>query len=53
MNGKHVGYGNEGSFLLLCISFVQGLHKMFISFVSLKGGQGDKETCVERSGNVW
>ena len=51
-NGKHGGYGNEGS---LCdeLLLFRDSAGCFLSFVSLRDRQSDEETCVERSGNVW
>ena len=52
-NRKHDGYGNERKFLW-CISFVQGItQNVSFSFVSLRDRQGDEETCVGGSANVW
>ena len=51
-NGKHGGYGNEGS---LCDAFIlfRDNAECSFSFVSLKDRQSDEETCVDGSGNVW
>ena len=50
-NGKHGGYGNEGSprdaFLLF-----RDNAECFFPFVSLRDRQSDEETCVNRSRNV-
>jgi len=44
-NGKHGGYGNEGS---LCDAFLfrDNAERLF-SFVSLRDRQSDEETCVD------
>jgi hypothetical protein len=51
-NWKDRGYGNEGS---LCGAFLwfRNNTECFVSFVSLRDRQGDEETCVDGSGNVW
>jgi len=51
-NGKHEGYGNEGS---ICHAFLlfRDNAECFFSFVSLRDRQGDEETCVDGSGNLW
>ena len=51
-NGKHEGYGNEGSLCGVFILFRDNA-ECFFSFVSLWDRQSDKETCVDGSGNVW
>ena len=52
-NGKHEGYENERKFLW-CISFCSRDNaECFFPFVSLRDRQGDEETCVDGSGNVW
>ena len=50
-NGKHGGYGNEGS---LCEAFFlfRDNGECFFSFVSLRNRQSDEETCVNGGGNV-
>jgi len=51
-NGKHGGYGSEGS---LCDAFLlfRDNAKSFFLFVSLKDRQSVEETCVQGSGNEW
>ena len=45
-NGKHEGYGNEGSFcgVFLCSEITQNVS---FPFVSLRDRQSDEETCVD------
>ena len=50
-NGKHGGYGYEGS---LCEAFLlfRDNVECFFSFVSLRNRQSDEEACVDGGGNV-
>ena len=39
--------------VFFCHTFLLFDNRVFISFVSLKDRQGNKEAFAERSGNVW
>ena len=51
-NGKHGGYGNEGS---LCDAFLLFRDNVgcFFSFASLRERQSDEVTCLEEGENEW
>ena len=51
-NGKHGGYGNEGSIFDAFLLFRDNA-ECFFPFVSLRDRQSDEETCVDGGGNVW
>ena len=48
-NGKHGGYGNEGS---LCDAFLL-FRDNPECFFPLRDKQSDEETCVDGSGSMW
>ena len=52
-NGKHEGYENERKFLWCIFFCLRDNAKCFLSFCFLRGGQGEEETSVDGSGNVW
>ena len=51
-NGKHEGYGNEGSLCDVFLLFRDNA-ECFFSFVCLRDRQSDEETYVNGSGDRW